>query len=91
MNITQVRDALGDLVDEVQFQNSTVVIVRHGKPAAAVVPLHVYENWKSNRTRLFALVRQMQEAGDGDPDEIMELVLEAQAAARAEASDESPS
>lgn len=89
MNITQVRDALGNLVDEVQYQNNKYIILRHGKPAVAVVPLHVYESWKSNRERLFGLIQQMQESsGDSDPDDIIALVLEAQQAARAESSEE---
>ena len=89
MNITQVRDELGNLVDEVQYQNNKYIILRHGKPAVAVVPLHVYESWKSNRERLFGLIEQMQESSGGsDPDEIMALVLEAQQSARAEISEE---
>lgn len=89
MNITQVRDALGNLVDEVQYQNNKYIILRHGKPAVAVVPLHVYESWKSNRERLFGLIEQMQEAsGDHDPEVVMALILEAQQATRAEISEE---
>lgn len=85
MNITQVRDVLGSLVDDVQYQNNKYVIVRHGKPAVAIVPLHIYESWKANRQRLFALIEQMQEAsGTHDADEIMDLVLEAQQAVRAQ-------
>ena len=85
MTITQVRDAIGEVVDEVQYQTTRYIILRHGKPAAAIVPLHVYENWQSNRERLFSLIEQMQAtAGDADPDEVMQLVLEAQQATRAE-------
>lgn len=83
LNITQVRDTFGDLVDEVQYQNNKLVITRHGKPAAALVPLHVYENWKSSRQRLFELIEQMQEtSGEQDPDEVAALVQEAQTATR---------
>lgn len=83
MSITQVRDAIGEVVDEVQHQNSRYIILRHGKPAAAIVPLHVYENWQTNRERLFDLIEQMRAAaGDVDPGEVMELVLEAQQATR---------
>ncbi len=88
MNITQVRDSLGSLVDDVQYQNSKYIIVRHGKPAVAIVPLQIYENWKSGRKRLFELIEEMQEAGGtNDPDEIMDLVLEAQQAVRTESQD----
>lgn len=83
MSITQVRDAIGEVVDEVQHQNSRYIILRHGKPAAAIVPLHMYENWQTNRERLFDLIEQMRAAaGDVDPGEVMELVLEAQQATR---------
>jgi prevent-host-death family protein len=85
LNISEVRDSLRDLVDEVQYQNNKLVILRHGKPAVALVPLHVYENWKSSRRRLFELIEQAQTvSGDQDPDEVMELVLEAQGATREE-------
>ena len=85
LNISDVRDSLGDLVDEVQYQNNKMVILRHGKPAVALVPLHVYENSKSSRRRLFELIEQAQNAsGDKDPDEVMALVLEAQTATREE-------
>ena len=83
MTITQVREAIGEVVDEVQHQNSRYIILRHGKPAAAIVQLHVYETWQANRERLFDLIEQMRAAaGDADPDEVMELVLEAQQATR---------
>lgn len=89
LNITQARDALGNLVDDVQYQNSTYIILRHGRPTVAVVPRYVYENWKSKRQRLFGFTEQMQEAsGPNDPDEIMALVLEAQEEARAETAEE---
>lgn len=77
--ITQLRDSIGEVVDEVQYQNSSYVILRHGQPAAVIVPLHVYERWQSDRERLFNLIEQMRSAaGDADPDEAMQLVLEAQ-------------
>lgn len=91
LNISQVRAELGTLVDEVQYENSKYIILRHGKPAVAVVPLHVYEAWKSNRERLFGMIERMQAAaGDMDPDEAMALVLEAQQAVRAEHRERGP-
>jgi prevent-host-death family protein len=85
IGITEIRESLGSVVDDVQYQNRKYIISRHGKPAAAVVPLYVYDDWKRNRERLFELISQAQEAsGDHDPDEIMALVLEAQQAVRVE-------
>ncbi len=86
LGITEIRESLGAVVDDVQHQNHKYIISRHGKPAAAVVPLYVYDNWKRNRERLFELISQAQESsGDHDPDEIMALVLEAQQAVRTKA------
>lgn len=85
LNITQVRDELGNLVDDVQYGNSKYIILRHGKPAAVVVPLHIYESWKSSRERLFDRIAQMQAAaGETDPDEVMALAQEAQVVTRAQ-------
>lgn len=86
IDITQLRGALGNLVDEVQTQNNKYIILRHGKPAAAIVPLHVYERWKTKRERLSGLIGHMQaSSGSSDPDEIMALTLEAQQAVRGRA------
>jgi len=35
LSISQVREELGTLVDEVQYENSKYIILRHGKPAVA--------------------------------------------------------
>lgn len=79
-------DSFGKLVDEVQNKNNKQVILRRGKPAAVLIPLSVYENWKANRQRLFKMIEQMQDSsGEQDPDEMMALVQEAQTANRGNA------
>ena len=83
LNSTKARDSFSAILDEVQFQGDKYFILRKGKPAAVLVPIDVYESWKRNRQQFFDLVRSFQEAsGDNDPDEIMNLVLEAQQAIR---------
>ena len=89
LSSTAARDAFSTILDEVQFQGDKYIINRKGKPAAVLVPLDVYESWKKSRKQFFDLVRSFQEAsGDNDPDEVMELVLEAQQAVRREAAGE---
>jgi prevent-host-death family protein len=74
---------LSEFVENVQFQNDTYIISRHGRPAAAVVPVEVYESWKRRRKELFDLIRDFQEAsGEADPEQVMLEVLEAQQAVR---------
>ena len=59
LGVTEAREKFSDVVDKVQHQGDTYVISRRGKPAAAVVPVEVYENWKQQRRTLFDAVRKM--------------------------------
>ena len=87
IGVTKARDEFRAIVDEVQYRGDKYVISRHGRPVVAVVPLLIYENWKKQRQRLFDLIREVQAANpDADPDEVMQDVLEAQQAVRAEQS-----
>ena len=85
VGVTKAREKLSEIVESVQYQNDTYIISRHGRPAAAVVPIEIYESWKRQRKELFKLIKQFQEAsGEADPDEVMREVLEAQQAVRAQ-------
>ena len=80
-----LRSQLSPILDEVQFNRDNYIIERNGRPAAVIVPLDIYENWKQNRQRFFDTIRQVQQANqDADADEVMELVLQAQQAVRSE-------
>ena len=83
LGITQARDELSRIIERVQHQGDSYIISRHGKAAAAVVPLRVYQNWKRKREELFESIRQFQTANeDAEPEQVMEDVLQAQQAAR---------
>jgi prevent-host-death family protein len=83
LGITKARKTLSDMVERVQFQGDTFIISRHGKPAAAVVPIEVYENWKRQRREFFDAVRRLQSTNEEvDPDQVMKDVLQAQQAIR---------
>jgi len=85
LGVTKAREKLSEIVESVQYQNDAYIISRHGRPAAAVVPVEVYESWKQRRKELFDLVRQFQQAsGEANPDEVMQEVLQAQQAVRAQ-------
>lgn len=87
IGVTQARDNFRDIVDKVQYGGDKYIIKRHGKPAVAVVPLEVYDNWKQQRQRLLMLIKEVQSANpDADPDEVMQDVLEAQQAVRRQSS-----
>ncbi len=39
LGVTKARETLSSIVERVQHQGDTYLISRHGKPAAAVVPV----------------------------------------------------
>jgi len=82
LGITQARAEFSELIEQVQFRGEAYVISRHGKPAAAVVPIQVYENWKKQREELFDLIREIQGEANLDSEEAARLVVEAVAAVR---------
>ena len=82
LGVTQARTEFSTLVEQVQHQGDTYIINRHGRPAAAVVPVHVYEQWKQQRNEFFEQIRQAQQQADLDPEEAKRIAAEAVAAAR---------
>jgi prevent-host-death family protein len=87
VGVTQAREKLRLILDEVQYRGDKYVISRHGEPAVAVVPMEVYENWKKQRQRLIDLVRDVQAANkESDPAEVMQDILDAQQAVRGKSS-----
>jgi prevent-host-death family protein len=83
LGVTKAREKFGEIIDHVQYQGDTFIINRHGRAAAAVVPVEVYENWKQQRRMFFDAIRKMQDDNkDIDPEEIWEDVLKAQQAVR---------
>jgi prevent-host-death family protein len=83
LGITQARAEFSELIEQVQFRGDAYLISRHGKPAAALVPIQVYENWKKQREELFDLIREFQAEANLDPEEAARLAAEAVAAVRA--------
>ena len=84
MNVAKAREKFIDLVEQVQYQGDTYIITRHGKPAVALVPIEVYENWKRERTAFFESIRQTQQQVDLSSEEADRLASEAVAATRSE-------
>ncbi|GEM_PF-1577878 len=83
MGVTEARKQLARIVDEVKYKGENYIIIRHGQPAAAVVPMEVYRRWKQEREELFGVIREIQAANaDADPDQVMREVLDAQQSVR---------
>lgn len=85
IGLTEARSKLSDIVNEVMYERDTYIISKQGKPAVAVVPLEILERWRQDRARLFEVIEQVQSQNkDVDPDELMEVILEAQREVRAQ-------
>jgi prevent-host-death family protein len=79
IGLTEARSKLSDIVNEVMYERDTYIISKQGKPAVAVVPLEILERWRQDRARLFQVIEEVQAQNkDVDPDELMEVILEAQ-------------
>ena len=77
MAVSKAREQFGELVEQVQYQGDSIVISRNGKPAAAIVSIELYENWKRQRREFFSLIRQKEKVADLEPDEANRLAAEA--------------
>jgi prevent-host-death family protein len=83
LGVTEARGKFREIVEQVQHHGDTYIINRHGKPAAAMVPIEVYEVWKRQRSELFDLIRTMQTEANLTPEESARLVAESIADVRA--------
>ncbi len=82
LSVTQAREKFSDVVEQVQYQGHTYVLSRHGKPAAAVVSIEVYESWKRQRSAFFDLFRDVQKRANLEPEEAQKLAGQAVIAVR---------
>jgi len=83
LGVTEARKELARIIDEVKYKGENYIIIRHGQPAAALVPIEVYRRWQREREDLFAAIRSMQGSNaEAEPDQIMQDVLAAQQVVR---------
>jgi prevent-host-death family protein len=80
LGITEARSRLGEIVDKARYLGETVVLMKSGKPAAAIVPYRLLEQWRREREALFAVVDEVQAHNadmEMDEDELMDFIVEA--------------
>ena len=49
LNMSEVREKLADIVEEVKMKNESIIIEKYNKPQAAIIPYSEYaafEEWK---------------------------------------------
>lgn len=80
VGVTEARSKFGELVDQVRYRGDTVVLMKSGKPAAAIVPFALLEQWQKEREQLFAVVDEVQARNrdlDMSDEDLMDFVNEA--------------
>lgn len=87
IGVTEARSKFGELVDQVRYRGDTVVLMKSGKPAAALVPYAVLERLAQARDELFTVVDDVQANNRDlvmDDAELMAYINEAVHAVRAQ-------
>lgn len=60
IGITEARNKIGELVDMVRYRGDTVVLVKSGKPAAALVPIEWLERYDKERNAAFQVIAEVR-------------------------------
>jgi len=92
IGVTEARRDLDEIVDKVRYQGDTVVLLKSGKPAAAIVPYALLEQWRRTREELFAVVDEVQAQNadlDMSEEELMDFINECVHEVRAQATNQS--
>ena len=74
----QIRNSLGEILEEVYYQKNQFIIKRGKKTMAAVVPVEQLESWLKRRQEFFNLIAEIQEKNkDADPEQVERDVKQA--------------
>ncbi|GEM_PF-2075754 len=58
--LTEAREKFSEIVNAVMYHGDTYIISKSGKPAVAVVPLNILEQWQRAREKQFAIIDEIQ-------------------------------
>jgi prevent-host-death family protein len=79
----EARRSFGQILQDVAAKGEKVVVERHGQLIAAVVPIHLYEQWKKRREAFFDQMDAVAKRANLSPEEADELAQEAVQSVRA--------
>jgi prevent-host-death family protein len=73
----EARRQFGSVLDDVAGRGDHVIVERHGKPVAAVLPISFYERWNTRRERFFSMLEEIAERSDLSEEEAEQFAEEA--------------
>ncbi len=72
----KVRQNLGELLNEVQYKRDSVVILKDGKPVAALVDIGLFERIRAMEARFTEITDKMQAAFAGLSDDELDTLID---------------
>jgi prevent-host-death family protein len=73
IGVTEARGKFGELVDMVRYPGDTVVLIKSGKPAAAIVPYEWVARYQAERAAAFQVVADVRSQNEGIAESEAEL------------------
>lgn len=73
IGITDARNRIGEIVDMVRYRGETIILVKSGKRAAAIVPVEWLERYQEERTDAFRVVAEVRAQNQDVPESVAEL------------------
>ena len=81
VNAVSFRQNLGEMLNQVQYRNDSIVINKDGRPVAALVDAELFARIRRMMDRFDALSRRISDAYAGVPPEEGQAEIDAAAAA----------
>lgn len=76
INPLELRDKLGQILEEAYYRGDQFIIARRGKPMAALVPISEYQKWLRDKEDFFSIMEKTWEANKGLNSEEIESDIE---------------
>jgi len=79
IGVTEARQKFAEVIDGVQHNGDTIILLKNGTPAAVLVSIGMFEQWKRKRNALFDVFARVQAQNadiDMSEDELMAFVNE---------------
>ncbi len=70
-----VRKHLGELINEVQYRHDSVVVIKAGKPVAALVDIALFNKMRALESEFDRLIGDLRKAYEGESIETVEKEL----------------
>lgn len=75
VGVTEARGKFGELVDLVRYRGDTFVLVKSGKPAAALVPFAWLERYRKDRAAAFQVVADVRAQNEDISEEELQALI----------------